>query len=78
MIRQPYVHGTEFHKLTREEAKAFIIFEFMEERRHRDDIKRIQADITNIRKIHDIEGLELNALYTTVYGAKQTSGVTGA
>ena len=76
MIRQPYVHGTEFHKLNREKAKAFIIFEFMEERRHRDDIKRIQADITNIRKIHDIEGLELNALYTLVRGEKQTSGVT--
>ena len=55
MIRQPYVHGADFHRLTREEAKAFIIFELMEEERHRSDIKRIQADIKNVRKVHRIE-----------------------
>ena len=70
MIRQPYVHGADFHRLTREEAKAFIIFELMEEERHRDDIKRIQADIKNVRKVHRIEGLELHALYSVVYGAR--------
>ena len=74
MIRQPYLHSTDFHRLTCEEAIAFIIFELMEEGRHRDDIKRIQADIKNVCKVHRIEGLELNALYSLVYEANQTSG----
>ena len=75
MIRQPYVHSMDFHRLTHEEAKAFIIFELMEEERHRDDIKRIQADIKNVRKVHGIEGLELSSLYTQVYGSSQSRGI---
>ena len=75
MIRQPYVHGTDFHKLTGAEANAFVVFEIMELVRHRDDIKRIQEDIRNVCRIHGIEGLKLNALYTQVYGANHTSRI---
>ena len=74
MIRQPYLHSTDFHRITREEAKAFIIFELMEEGRHSDDIKRIQADIKNVCKVHRIEGFELNALYSLVYGQIKRAG----
>ena len=77
MIPKGYVSGTDFHKLTKAEAAAFVLFELKELVRHRDDIKRIQADVRNVCKVHGIEGLELNSLYSTVYGAKQTSGVTG-
>ena len=71
MITQPYVHGADFHKLTRAEAVAFVIFELMEEVRHGDDIERIREDVKNVCKVHDIEGLELNALHTLVCGSKE-------
>ena len=77
MITQPYLHGADFHRLTRAEAVAFVIFELMEEVRHEDDIERIREDVKNVCKVHDIEGLELNALYTLVCGSRQSSGVTG-
>lgn len=74
MIPNRYVSGTDFHKLTGAEARAFVVFELKELVRHRDDIKRIQADVRNVCKVHGIEGIALNALYTTVYGANQSSG----
>lgn len=75
MIPNSYVNGTDFYKLTKAEARAFVVFELKELVRHRDDIKRIQADIKNVSKVHGIEGLELNALYSEVYGSQQSSGV---
>ena len=65
MISEGFVSGTDFHRLTEAEARAFVIFELKELVRHRDDIKCIQKDIRNVCKVHGIEGLELNGLYTT-------------
>jgi len=77
MIPEGYINVTDYHKLTEEEARAFVIFELKELLRHRYDIEQIQADVRLVCKIHGIEGVQLNALYTKVYGAKQSSGVTG-
>lgn len=74
MIPKEYVSGTDFHKLTKAEAVAFVVFELKELVRHRDDIKRIQADVRNVCRVHGIEGLELNELYSVVY---QPSGGSG-
>ena len=75
MILKGYVSGADFHRLTRAEAIAFVVFELKELVRHRDDIKRIQVDVRNVTKVHGIEGIELNGLYTFVYGATQSSGM---
>jgi hypothetical protein len=44
MIRQGYITGMDFHRLTRAEAIAFVIFELKEKTRHIDDIRRIRED----------------------------------
>lgn len=72
MIPEGYVSGTDFHRLTKAEAVAFVVFELKELVRHRDDIKRIQADVRNMCKVHGIKGLELNELYFTVFQTGQT------
>jgi len=72
MITQPYLDSTNFDKLTREEARAFVIFELMELERHRDDIKHIREDVKNVCKVHRIHGLELISLYPTVREGKDT------
>ena len=68
MIPKSYVSGTDFHRLTRAESVAFVIFELKEKLRHEDDIMRIQEDVRNVCKVHGIKSLELNSLYTFVYG----------
>ena len=66
MIPKGYISGTDFHKLTKAEGRAFVIFELKELVRHREDIKKIQVDIRTVCSIFGIEGLEFNALYTLV------------
>lgn len=75
MIPKGYVSGMDFHKLTRAEAMAFVVFELKELVRHENDIKRIQEDVRNVCKIHGIESLELSRIYTFVCEATQSSGM---
>ena len=54
MIPKGYVRREEFHKLTKEEAKAFLVFLSMEAERHKEDIKTIEEDIRYVRRIQKI------------------------
>ena len=54
MIPKGYVRREEFHKLTKEEAKAFLLFLSMEAERHLEDVKTIKGDILDIRRIHKL------------------------
>jgi hypothetical protein len=49
-----YVRRPDFRDLTKAEAKAFILFLIMEADRHREDIKTIEEDILEIRRIQRI------------------------
>jgi hypothetical protein len=49
-----FVSKEEFHKLTEPEAKAFILFLTMEARRHAEDIKTIEEDISEVRRVHNL------------------------
>lgn len=49
-----FVKREQFDKLTKEEAKAFLLFQSMEAERHKEDIKTIEEDIRYIRRIHKI------------------------
>ena len=49
-----FVRREAFHKLTEPEAKAFIFFLIMEAERHREDIKVIEGDILEVRRIHHL------------------------
>lgn len=54
MIPKGFVRREQFHKLTKEEAKAFLLFLTMEAERHKEDIKTIEEDIRYVRRIHKI------------------------
>ena len=47
-----YVRREEFHKLTEAEAKAFLLFLTMEAERHREDIRTIERDILEVKRLH--------------------------
>ena len=49
-----FVRREEFHKLTKAEAKAFVLFLIMEADRHREDIHKIESDILEVRRIHKL------------------------
>ena len=49
-----YVRREDFHKLTVAEARAFVLFELMEKKRHEEDIEVIESDIIEVRRIHKI------------------------
>ena len=68
MIPGGYIDRTDFHKLTRAEAVAFVIFELKEKIRHQEDITKIRKDIRKVCKIHGIDGMELIGLYSIVEG----------
>ena len=70
MIPGRYIDRTDFDKLTREEARAFIIFELKEKIRHQEDIATIRKDIRKVCKTHGIDSMELIGLYTIVEGEK--------
>lgn len=67
MIPKERVEVENCFNLTRAEALAFVIFEIKEKKRHEGDIVKIREDLKGVCKVHDIKGLELNALYTQVY-----------
>ena len=71
MIPEGYVHETDFRRLTRAEAVAFVIFELKEKMRHQEDIVAIRKDIKEVCKIHDINSMELNGLYSFVEGEEE-------
>ena len=75
MIPKGFVSGMDFHRLTRAEAIAFVIFEFKEKARHVDDIRKIREDIKNVCKVHGIDGLELSGLFNFV--EPQKAGKSG-
>ena len=50
-----YVRREEFHKLTEAEAQAFIVFLTMEAKRHTEDIRKIEDDILEVRRIHRLK-----------------------
>ena len=54
MIPKGYVTGKDFHKLTKAEAAAFVIFELKELERHKKDIKKIEEDIKELYKAQGI------------------------
>ena len=49
-----YVRREEFHKLTEPEARAFLFFLIMEADRHREDVRTIESDILEVRRIHHL------------------------
>ena len=66
MIPKGYVSGTDFKRLTRAEAIAFVIFELKAKARHVEDIRRIREDLKNVCRVHEIDGKELTGLYNFV------------
>ena len=75
MVITGWVSEENFYKLTRAEAVGFVYFLIMEERRHEKDIRDLRKMVKKVREHFGIEGLELNAIYSDVYGKNQTSGV---
>jgi hypothetical protein len=49
-----YVKREEFDKLTEAEAKAFILFLTMEAERHAKDITKIEEDVLEVRRVHNL------------------------
>jgi len=70
MIPGRYIDRMDFDKLTKEEARVFVIFELKEKMRHQEDIAKIRKDIREVCKIHGIDGMELIGLYSVVEGEK--------
>ena len=59
-----FVRREDFYKLTDAEANAFILFLIMEAERHREDIKTIEGDILEVRRIKKKKVVNRNAPIT--------------
>ena len=54
MIPEGYLCEENYHKLTRSQAKAYIVFEMKELERHKRDIIQIVIDVETVRRIHNL------------------------